>query len=71
MKYKPGQTRSLKDGYRLEIQRVDEDNDSIDAVVYFPRDMYPNSELDYTEYDDVPATTVDAIIAHHNRKLKK
>ena len=65
MKYKPGQTIILNDGC-LTIDNID--GDEIYATLMFPSRHSSYPEVDWYNYDGVPESTIDAIIAHHNRR---
>ena len=65
MKYKIGQTISLNDGC-LKIDNIDENE--IYATLMFPSHQGAYPEVDWYNYDGVPESTIDAIIAHHNRR---
>ena len=60
MKYKAGQTILLNDGYELEIYYADDGE--VDYTLWSP-------DGDWDEEDDeVPESTIDSIVAHHNRR---
>lgn len=70
MRYQTGQTIRMQHGYSLKIDFVNEEADEIDATLRVPppTDWSRWSDCEWIPYDGVSASTIDAIIAHHNRR---
>lgn len=60
MKYKTGQTIILNDGCELQIDYADDGY--VDYTLW-----ESDGQWEY-EDDEVPESTIDAIITHHNRR---
>lgn len=65
VKYKTGQTLCLRDGYELHIEYAD--GDVVDYSLWAPPSAVFGSFVEVEDYD-IPESTIDAIIAHHNRR---